>query len=46
MLLKDAPVKEVGCVSNEEVGHFQRHVNQLFPGISVGKLQRALVYEI
>ena len=31
--LKEVPSTEVGCVSDEEIEHFQKHANQLFPGI-------------
>ena len=38
--LKEVPFTEVGCVSKEEIEHFQSHANQLFPGISMDKLQK------
>ena len=36
---------EVGCVSEEETEHFQRHANQVFPGITIEKLQKTHVPE-
>ena len=38
--LKEVAFTEVGCVSNKEIEHFPRHANQLFLGISIGKLQK------
>ena len=44
--LTEVSFTEVGCVSDEEIDHFQRHVNQLFPDISMDKLQKTHVREI
>ena len=41
--LKEVAFTEVGCVSNKEIEHFPRHLNQLFLGISIGKLQKTKV---
>ena len=30
MSLKEVPLKEFGCVSEYEIKHFKRHVNQMF----------------
>ena len=46
MSLKEVPLTEFGCVSDYEIEHFKRHVNQLFPGISMDKLQKTHVREI
>ena len=44
--LKEVPFTEVTCVSNKEIEHFQRHSSQLFPEISMVKLQKTHVPEI
>ena len=44
--LREVPFTEVGCVSDEEIEHLQRHANQLFPGISMDKFQETHVREI
>ena len=45
VVIKDVPFTEVGCVS-DEIEHFQRHKNQLLPGISMDRLQKTHVREI
>ena len=41
--LKEVHFTKVVCVNVEEIEHFQRHANQLFPGISIDKLQKTHV---
>ena len=46
VVIKEVPLTELGCVSDEEIERFRRHANQLFPGISMDKLQKTHVREI
>ena len=41
--LKEVPFTKFVCVSVEEIEHLQRHANQLFPVISIDKLQKTHV---
>ena len=43
MSLKEVPLTEFGCVTDYEIEYFKRHVNQLFSGISMDKLQKSHV---
>ena len=44
--LKEVLFTEIGCVSDKEIEHFQKHANQLHPGISMDKLQKTHAREI
>ena len=43
--LKEVPFTEVGCVKDEKIKHFQRHVNHLLPRKSMDKFQSYVLWK-